>query len=367
MTDFDKEYIKLLKDIVENGQERPSRSGDVISVFGRSMRFDLKKGIPLLTIRKIFTKGVIYELLWFLRGETNIKYLLENGTNIWTDDAYRYYKQKVDRHNAIFHSDHEGKEDTFKNFKHIDCATKDEFRERTLNGQYEEFLNCMCGTVERYRYGDVGDIYGKQWRKYGDTYTDQIQDIVNLLISDPTSRRLVCFAYNPDAIRHVALPPCHVMFQMYTRKLSIKERVNYAMENMVEGVFSNPTKEYLDNLRIPKYGLSCMFTMRSNDFCLGAPSNLFSYGLLTYMIAHVTNMVPDELIYSVGDCHIYKNHMDGVNKMLSEYEKRKDEDTIYPKIVFNRDLYSIDKFQYDDISVVDYKPGDVIKFELNVG
>lgn len=354
MTKTDREYLNLLQDIVDNGSDRLTRSGLVRSVFGRQMRFDLRESFPLLTTKKVFMKGVIHELLWFLQRpynshmSMNIEYLIRNGVHIWDDDAYRWFKTEIVPH-------YKGK---IKDI--LVCVTDDEVGE-TKNPAYEywiendlrkndeewlesltkeDFLYLTSERVElrgafmsTYRFGDLGPIYGKQWRAFGGSYKDQIGEIINTLKTNPNDRRMLCLAFNPDQIDNMALPPCHVMMQFYTRKL---------------------TED--------KYGLSCMFTMRSNDLPCGTPFNIASYGLLTHMIAHIVGMIPDELIYSVGDAHIYMNQMEGVQEQLS----REGSDNL-PQLKIRRTVSDINDFKFEDFEIVNYTPDAPIKFPLSVG
>jgi thymidylate synthase len=348
---------------MENGVEKDTRAGRVKSVFGRQLRFDLKEGFPLLTTKKVFTKGIIHELLWFLQrpmnghGSMNIEYLVRNGVHIWDDDAYRWFNEWIDKHIV---------KPVNMDYEFVVCVNDDEIEKTPafeywmynevkkndlgwlINISKEEFLELVYQKVELrvyngmlyevYRFGDLGPIYGKQWRSFGaalNTYygVDQIQNIIETLKKNPNDRRMLCVAYNPAAIDQMALPPCHVMFQFYTRELEPG-----------------------------KYGLSCMFNMRSNDYMCGTPFNWPQYALLTHMIANIVGMIPDELVYCVGDCHVYLNHMDGVKEQL----QRNGSDEV-PMLKINREVESIEDFRYDDFEIVNYNPDPPIKFQLNVG
>jgi thymidylate synthase len=384
MTNTDKVYLELLNDILDHGVEKSTRAGDVYSVFGRQLRFDLKEGLPLLTTKKVFTKGIIHELLWFLQrpynshGSMNIEYLVRNGVHIWDDDAYRWFKSEI--------SD---KQDRIKDI--VVCASDDElepdrkpafgywiesdFRKSNPNWlkelTKEEFLDLTLQKVElrfgwaySYRFGDLGPIYGKQWRSFGESGIDQIQTVIDTLKTNPSDRRMLCLAFNPDQLDDMALPPCHVMFQFYTRELHYDERLKYLKENydLTDEEYNGMSGEYLDKYKVPRYGLSCMWVQRSVDTCAGLPFNITSYAILTYMIASLVNMVPDELVGSLGDCHIYKNHVGGVMEQLG----RNGSDVV-PKLKIKRMVGSIDDFKYDDFEIVDYHPDPPIKFQLNVG
>ncbi len=301
MTNVDKQYIDILRKIFDTGVEKETRAGKTKSIFGEQIKIDLKEGFPLLTTKKVFYKGVFHELLWFLKGETNIKYLVENGVNIWNDDAYRYFKTIYADSNI----------------------SKEEFLKNVINSE----------KTGNYVFGDLGPVYGKQWRSFGYNGKDQIMEIIEKLKTNPNDRRMLCIAYNPDKIDEMALPPCHVMFQFYTRKLN-------------DG----------------KIGLSCMWVQRSCDFPLGVPFNIASYALLTHIIAKLVGMVPDMLIGSLGDCHIYENQIDGVVEQLN----RKGYNEL-PQLIIHGSQNSIDDFKFDDLEIKNYKSDKSIKFPLSVG
>lgn len=335
MNNVDKAYLSLLKDIIENGVEKDTRAGRVKSVFGRQLRFDLKEGIPLLTTKKIFTKGVLHELLWFLNGYTNIKYLVDNNVHIWDDDAYRYYLEL----SKINHTQ----------------MSKDEFLQAVKEERTYAFNTEKSGFLKYYKAGDLGPVYGKQWRSFGTSGKDQIQGIIDTLKANPNDRRILCVAYNPDQVDKMALPPCHVMFQFYAKEMTQDERIKEYKKK-----YGEISEVKLDGF--PKYYLSCMYTMRSNDMFLGCPFNMASYALLTCIIGKLVNMVPDELVASLGDCHIYNEHIDAVKEQLS----RTGSDTL-PKIIIHGTQQVIEDFKYDDFEVIDYNPEPPIKAQLNVG
>ena len=415
MTKTDEIYLNLLKDIMSNGVEKETRAGRVKSLFGKQLRFDLKDGFPLLTTKKVFTKGIIHELLWFLQrpynshGSMNIEYLVRNGVHIWDDDAYRWFKNVIvkkylrgtyQNFNADLHlpkdyrvcvtDDEVGekpqyeywieREEKLKDLEWLSRITKDEFIDLTL--QRVEIIGCFGS---RYRFGDLGPIYGKQWRCFGDSGLDQINEIIETLKTNPNDRRMLCVAFNPDALDEMALPPCHVMFQFYTRELSIEERMRIFNDRYTKKQiplewyewFNEYSKEFINNdgdipmpndgsgydiANIPKYGLSCMYTMRSNDEFLGQPYNTPSYAILTHMIAKLANMVPDELIASLGDCHIYEAHFDAVKEQLS-----RNGSDIIPKLLIHGNQERIEDFKFDDFEIVDYHPDPPIKAPLLVG
>lgn len=356
MNSVDRQYCDLLSEIIEKGDVMDTRAGAVHSLFDRTMRFNLSEGLPLLTTKKVFTKGIIHELLWFLKGDTNIKYLVENGVNIWTDDAYRWFMQDflkpVIKASVIFQV-RDNKDEVWKNIStdsrvidgewahmHADDfvseMTKERFSEMVLGGYTIPACN--------YRFGDLGPIYGKQWRSFGTTGFDQIADIVDKLKNNPTDRRIILTGWNPDVFGEIALPACHMIANFYTSKLTPEEQQKIGGENP------------------PKYRLSCSFFMRSNDFCCGNPYNIAQYAMLTYMLCEVCNMVPGELVWHGVNVHVYDNHITAAREQLS----RKGSDII-PKLRFARKITSIDDFRYDDFILEDYYPDKPIKYELNVG
>lgn len=347
MNYIDKQYLDIMRDILENGSKKHTRAGDTLSVFDRTMRFDLRDGsIPLLTTKKVFTKGCIYELLWFLSGNTNIKYLVDNGVNIWTDDAYRYYLELVAKHNKTVE---QKTLHAFYERPKIEPVTKEQFIENVKNESkqhlvIDERAYIMSYTPNTwewdYTFGDLGDVYGKQWRNYGYSGFDQIQHIIDTLKTNPDDRRMLCVAFNPDAIyqergRGVALPPCHVMFQFWTRELE------------------NGKRE-----------LSLMFWCRSQDCPLGTPFNIASYSFMLHMFCKIVDMVPGELIYHGGDCHVYENQIEGCKEQLT----RKGSDII-PKLKFTpgKEFKELSDFTYEDFIIEDYHPDPIIKFPLSVG
>jgi thymidylate synthase len=372
MNNVDKQYLNLLKDIIDNGYDKNTRAGKVKSVFGRMLSFNLKEGFPLLTTKKVFTKGIIHELLWFLMGDTNIKYLVNNNVHIWDDDAYRYYLQLIDEHNDICEL-YGSKSPTYASL------TKEEFITNVIKQNQIIIFKKTSGlyTCINYTFGDLGDVYGKSWRNFGIKNVDQIQNIVNTLRNNPDDRRMLCIAYNPDVLEDVALPPCHVMFQFYTRELNIYER--YSLLNKKDEIYEplrTPSWEFdfkkmesemiqeCDEENIPTRELSCMWTQRSVDSALGLPYNIASYALLTYMIAHITNMTVGELKCSLGDCHIYLNQMDGILEQIN-----RDGFEILPSLEFksDKDIKEIDDFDYDSIIISNYNSDPPIKFPLSVG
>ena len=347
----DEQYLALADKIIKEGVEKDTRAGKTRSIFGVQMRFNLKEGLPMLTTKKMFAKGVIHELLWFLKGDTNIKYLVDNGVHIWDDDAYRHYK------------------DTIKGPE----LTKEKFIEKVLNGEKyvwteehngwsdEYYPVPSYGSTHIYRYGDLGPVYGKQWRNFGGV--DQVKEVIEKLRNNPDDRRIMISAWNVGEIKDMALPPCHYCCQFYTKKMTFDERVAWLNDKIGDVPFPI-TEEVLKQYDVPERKLSCMFHMRSNDACCGTPFNWMSYSVLTYMIAQCVNMAPDELIFECGDMHIYENHV-----KIFEEEQATRNPHMYelPKLWLNPKIRNIEDFTYDDIKVVGYKSYPSIKYPLNVG
>ena len=302
MNNIDKQYQKLLQDIIDNGVEKKDRTGTgTISVFGRQIRHKMSEGFPLLTTKKMAWKTMVTELIWFLRGDTNIKYLVDNGCHIWDGDAYKNYKSS-----------------------NPDILANDEML-KTERGTYkfftqEEFINKIKTDDEfAKKWGELGPVYGEQWRSWEglNSNTDQIANLINDLKNNPDSRRLMVNAWNVGELNRMVLPPCHYGFQVYTRELNLDERIDYY--NKTKDPLSRSSDYHhvhMDSLRVPKRAISLMWNQRSVDTFLGLPFNIASYGLLLEIIAKEVNMVPDELIGNLGDVHLYSNHIEQAKEQI---------------------------------------------------
>jgi thymidylate synthase len=361
----DSQYLEYLKCILKNGVEKVDRTGTgTISIFDYSMRFSMKEGFPLLTSKKVFLKGVIHELIWFLRGDTNIKYLVENDVNIWNGDAYKNY------------------------LKNVNLNSKGEwcFVESYDDGGYiprpyslEEFINLIKSDDEfAKKWGDLGPIYGKQWRAWGGfekvpsgwhhnsvtqykqvAKNDQISQLIEDLKKDPDSRRLMVMAWNVSELPEMALPPCHFGFQCYTSELTFEQRIKWWCDSLNKHISyaEDFDSKRLDEIGVPKRKLDLKWFQRSVDSPLGLPFNIASYAILLHLLAKEVNMIPGDLIFSGGDCHIYLNQVEGVKKQL------KQETFKLPKIILNNK--SIFDLKYEDIQIIDYKSSDSIKYPLS--
>ena len=295
-----KQYLDLLSTILEEGVARSDRTGTgTKGVFGYQMRFNLAEGFPLLTTKKVFLKGVIHELLWFLRGDTNIKYLVDNGVHIWDSDAFRYYNELCVKHGVL----------------PVDLDT---------------FLAAagVESPIEGYRFGDLNHVYGYQWRSWpkgNGEVIDQIARVIETLKTNPTSRRMIVSAWNVADVEDMALPPCHTMFQFF----------------VAEGK------------------LSCQLYQRSADTFLGVPFNIASYALLTMMIAKECGLELGDFVHTLGDAHLYLNHLEQANEQLSR------EPRALPRMVLNPDVKSIFDYRYEDFTLEGYDPHPAIKAPLS--
>ncbi len=297
-----KQYLDLLEKITTDGAVKGDRTGTgTKSIFGHQMRFDLRDGFPLLTTKKVFLKGIIHELLWFLKGDTNIGYLVENGVHIWDNDAYRYYSELAVKQG-------------------VEPISRDEFMELAKGGE--------PSNIEGYNYGDLGPVYGHQWRSWtgaDGTVVDQIREVIDTIKGSPNSRRMIVSAWNVAQIEQMALPPCHVMFQFY----------------VADG------------------RLSCQLYQRSADTFLGVPFNIASYALLMMMMAQECGLEAGEFIHTLGDTHLYLNHMEQVAEQLSRTPRA------LPKMVINPYVKSIFEFKYEDFKLEGYDPYPTISAPMS--
>jgi thymidylate synthase len=346
MNNLDKQYQSLLQDILENGVKKETRNGDTISVFARQIRHNMQDGFPVLTTKKMAWKTMVTELLWFLRGDTNIKFLVDNGCHIWDGDAYKSYSDHF-----IGYDDVPNKEWFIEQIK-----TDDEFAKK---------------------FGDLGKIYGKQWRKwtgyenntkvngvYDEYQIDQISNLINDLKTNPDSRRLMVTAWNPADLEASVLPPCHYGFQVYTRELSLSERTQYKKKrDGIARTFAPYTHQMLDGSNIPTRAISLMYNCRSQDVPLGTPFNLASYGLLLTILAKEVNMIPDELISNMGDCHIYLNQIDGVKEQLTREPFELPTLNQFPTYEGTRP--SIESYVIGDFTLKNYQSHPTIKMPLS--
>lgn len=354
----DNQYLNLVNEIIEHGEVKDTRAGKTRSLFGKQLRFNLKEGLPMLTTKKMFSKGVIHELLWFIKGDTNIKYLIDNGVHIWDDDAYRYFLDIREKAYGPVNVESET------------VISKEEF----LEGVKQQIRWEDIG----YTWGDLNKVYGYQWTKWGGH--NQIEEVIETLKKNPDDRRMIISAWNVEDIPDMALPPCHFCCQFYTKKMTEEERWNYFEAHMLkeddeegrynlsvsrgENYLKGSLVAYLDRMNVPSRKLSCMWNQRSCDCCLGIPFNILSYSILTHMIAQCVNMDVDELIFNGGDVHVYENH---VEIFKNEQSKRHPKLYALPTLKLNQQIKNINDFTYDDIKIEDYQSYSKINYPLSVG
>ena len=299
---IDERYQELLQTILDFGKDKKDRTGTgTKSIFGYTIRWDMTQGFPLLTTKRMPMKTIATELKWFLKGDTNIKYLVDNNCNIWNGDAYKSYCNVV------------GKMEEPDYDVHVDDPKQNCTRLMTI----EEFIDRIKTDDEfAKKWGELGPIYGKQWRDWNGA--DQIANLIDSLKNNPDSRRLMVSAWNVGELDQMTLPPCHYGFQVYTTELTLEERQLEFCHRLGKSIHyaKNLDHEFLDLDYVPKRKISLMWNQRSVDVFLGLPFNIASYALLLKLIAKEVNMVPDQLIGNLGDTHLYLNHLDQAKKQL---------------------------------------------------
>jgi thymidylate synthase len=304
-----RKYLELLEDIKTNGVLKENRTGvDQLTVFGRQLRFDLSEGFPAMTTKKLFMRGIIHELIWFLAGSTNIKYLVDNDVHIWDEWPYRHY--------------------LIINNKPLPEINGDEW-----NKGIKEFTE-RIKTDDKFarKWGELGPVYGYQWRKWptpDGKHIDQIARATDLIKHDPASRRIIVSAWNTadvDEMAKAGIPPCHLLFQFF----------------VADGK------------------LSCQMYQRSADTFLGVPFNIASYSLLTMMMAQVTGLKPGDFVHTFGDTHLYVNHLDQVEEQLRR------EPRPLPTMKINPKVKNIDDFKFEDFELLNYEPHPAIRAPIAV-
>jgi len=352
-----KEYLEVLEDILDNGREKESGRANMPNTIGLSHATILMKDVfenyPLLTTKKMFWKGVVHELLWFLRGETNIKYLVDNGVNIWNGDAYRWYLK--------WHAEE------VKTHVHLEkFETQEEFIEQIKNEPitYNHWDVDVEGVV-RYTIGDLGKVYGYQWRNQNGV--DQIKDIFEDLTKNPYGRYKILDAWNKKEFPEMALPPCHLLYQFIVRPMTLGERRGMFLKQWKEKWGDASVQfsvENMDNEGMPKYFLDVNMYQRSCDTFLGVPFNIASMSLLLMIMAKAVGMVAGEAFWIGGDTHLYKDHLPMVKEQISRIPYD------LPKMNINKELNSLEdimELTIDDFELVNYKSFDSIKAELFTG
>ena len=392
MNKLDKDYQNLLRDILENGTTKSDRTGTgTISVFGRQLRHDFRDGFPLLTTKRMPFKTIVTELLWFLRGDTNIKFLVDNGCHIWDGDAYKHWCKQFEVDPSNFNGEEvaKGHNDQCWGYPLLENTSK-EYKRGQINAYLEgkadkpffyltqeEFINKIKTDDEfANKWGELGPVYGKQWRDWtaNPNHTwgvDQITNLIQDLKTNPDSRRLMVNAWNVSELDQMVLPPCHYGFQVYTRELSDNERQKWVIDNIDwvrnsedpkheanKYLYRGEPKIYGDS--VPKRAISLMWNQRSCDFPLGIPANIMSYAILLMMLAKQVNMIPEELIGNFGDCHIYLNQIDGVKEQLTREPYPLPSVKLSDKVVND-----LSEYTYQDIILENYQSHPKIYFPLS--
>jgi len=377
MNNTDKEYFRLLNTILEKGKLKKNRTGiNTIGVFGEQAKYDIDlNAFPILTTKKVHFPAIVHELLWFISGSTNIKYLVDNNVRIWNEWAYKKYCDFLKSH----------PEQTFEHNPHGDMGGN---RWRSMT--QDEFINEIKNDVNfATAWGELGEgTYGGMWRAFPfytdqDSFkkskyikgedaeqwsfgeVDQLQKVLDKLKTNPDDRRLIVSAWHPYWVDYCSLPPCHCLFHFNTEELTLNERANiylskYGAEAGITFMPPEPMELEFDKLNIPSRKLNCLLYQRSCDTFLGVPFNITSYALLTAMIAHVSGMSCGTFTHTYGDLHIYENHLDQVKLQLSREPKS------LPKLWLNPNVKSLFDFKYEDIKLEGYDPHPAIKGEVAV-
>lgn len=362
MSYADQQYHTLLQELVDLADSTPATNNrtdtDAFTLFGRQMRFDLSQGFPLLTTKKVHFNSVLTELLWFLKGDTNIKYLLERNNHIWTDWRYKAYLQD-----------------------HAKRATPNSPKPLSM-AEFESLLVNDLSIAEA--YGDIGKGYGHQWRNFGELpelrpYSkdvkyqegfDQISWVINEIKTNPKSRRLIVSGWNPHEVDKVDLPPCHTLFQFHVEDIPLLKRIDLLVSRASLGEFhlSSRSRSYVEwedtcNLHgVPKANLSCQLYQRSADVFLGVPFNIASYALLTQMIAQVCGLGLGEFIWTGGNVHLYENHITQAKDQLVRNAAWHD----CPKLTIDTEGKTIFEITEDDVHLSDYAHFPPIKAPVAV-
>ncbi|WP_374121344.1 thymidylate synthase [Paenibacillus sp. LHD-117] len=311
-------YLQLLRDVLGKGVRKEDRTGTgTISTFGYQMRFPLEEGFPLLTTKRVPFKLVASELLWFIKGDTNIRYLLQHGNNIWNEWAFKRWIES----------------DEYMGPDMCDFGLRSQ-KDASFAAAYEKQMTLFKERVLQddafaARFGELGDVYGKQWRAWKTTQgetIDQLKDVIHAIKTNPDSRRLIVSAWNPEDVPTMALPPCHTMFQFY----------------------------------VANGKLSCQLYQRSGDIFLGIPFNIASYALLTHLVAHECGLGVGDFVHTIGDAHIYSNHIDQIEIQLSREPKG------LPQLKLNPDKRSVFEFELSDLTLEGYAPHPTIKAPVAV-
>lgn len=372
-------YYQILSDLIDNPDKKiNSRVGEARSRFSEKLTIDLKKEFPLMEIKQVSFKNVLVELLWFLKGDTNIKYLVDNNCNIWNDDAYRWYNEKY-----VPQGCPKLDKNTFISW--VRRGLHHEIKETVPVAVEANFGFNVEETKHVYTYGDLDIVYGRQWRSFGGK-VDQIKDVINMLRKNPDDRRMIVLGHNPADIAdgNVGLPACHNYMQFYSQPIPLNKRVEIAREkNLLQGKLAELAETYvfykfgkrkieitneildeiharLDSIKIPKRYLSLELTIRSNDFFLGNPYNIASYATLAAMIGQCTDMIPHLFSCEMVDCHLYEKHLDAAKEWIDRFQKMLENpehtsDYCSSKLHLTPDILDIDSFDLSDFHITNYK------------
>ena len=341
-------YLDLVNRVLTEGKPKKNRTGtDTIGIFGAQARFDLADGFPLLTTKKVFFKGIVHELLWFISGSTNTKYLVDNDVHIWDDWVYKRHCEMCTRTNRGLPT----KEEFIHHLKTNPTSDFGELGMGTYGGMWRAFPF----------YNDYETVAPAEGREALDT-VDQLKKVIEKLKTNPDDRRLIVSAWHPHWVDHCALPPCHCLFHFHTEELAWHERLEIAQkkDSKNENMYYGYSDEDFDRAGIPKRRLNCLLYQRSCDLFLGVPFNIASYALLTHMVAHCVGMVPGEFIHTYGDLHLYINHVEQARLQSTR------DPYLSPTLALNLAKRDIFHFNYDDIQLIGYNSHPAIKAEVAV-
>lgn len=375
---LDEKYLELVNDILRDGKIKKDRTGvGTKSIFGTSIRHDMREGFPLLTTKKVWWKGIVYELLWFLKGDTNIKYLVDNGVHIWDEWAYENSKkiwcQNMELKGNLDYSPEQfpSLEEYIRVIRTYNCSidNPEYMNHKWLNeNKDDESLMIMLNQGFMIPMGEINHLYGFQWCRWGESRFNfkghnQIQNAIVKLKNNPDDRGILVSAWNVEDLDNMALRPCHYSFQLYTEEMTLEERRQYFCKLHEKHISysKNLWDEDLDERDIPKRYISLLWNQRSCDWMLGNPFNIASYGLLLSMFGQQVNMVPKKLIGNYGDSHIYLNHMDGAKEQLYRDPNKYS----LPKLQLNKakDIFS---YTCEDCKLTNYQSYPTIKLDIAV-
>jgi thymidylate synthase len=404
MNKVDTEYFRIVNDILTNGRLKKNRTGvDTIGIFGAQAKYNVDlNAFPLLTTKKVHWPAIVHELLWFISGDTNIKYLVDNNVRIWNEWAFSRYQKVKPRLGGLMLADelllsNQEKRVLASKLEPEDFDVVDSIK-KSIQEKQNKFIDRIKNDVEFAKeWGELGEgTYGRMWRDFpfftivdktdpstmpkfkslgtkgtycGDeplTFLgriDQITKVLEKLKNNPDDRRMIVSAWHPHWVDHCALPPCHCLFHFHTEELTLEERVDILQKQV--GPVNLPKSDVwiiqkLNEDNIPTRRLNCLLYQRSCDFPIGIPFNIASYSLLTAMIAHVSNMIPGTFIHTYGDAHIYVNQLDAIKEQLTR------EPRPLPKVWLNPEVKSLFDFKYEDIKLLDYDPHPAIKMPVAV-